>query len=360
MRKTFGIVIFLLTLLPLIGSGDAFTIKAQNFTFENGEYWLPDINVEPKQKVRCESCGQEFDDDEAFDRHLKYTTVCADYYGINNNSDKDGDDDTINGYCCFCGLPEDRCTCTGAECNGSYNGGDSGLGGETIIIDNNIENETGKWFDDVVDTPDTTSNRQYTPEQELEFAKQISKTIRKLIEKLEKEGRIKYSDKDINCHYNPKTGCLILPANSDFTPGGVVHELIHYIQDQLGVLNYDICGSDNEYEAYVVNYIFMTAIGEVDYTASGLKGHSIWDVFTDLVVNCCKYTDGVAMYTPDFLSALNNLNHVELSEYFRNYWENIDNNNGSDSRSLYYKYHDSNYCWNWRDILNFLGFKENR
>ena len=79
------------------------------------------------------------------------------------------------------------------------------MGGETIIIDNNIENETGKWFDDAVDTPDTTSNRQYTPEQELEFAKQISKTIRKLIEKLEKEGRIKYSDKDINCHYNPKT-----------------------------------------------------------------------------------------------------------------------------------------------------------
>lgn len=44
MRKTFGIVIFLLTLLPLICSGDAFTIKAQNFTFENGEYWLPDVD----------------------------------------------------------------------------------------------------------------------------------------------------------------------------------------------------------------------------------------------------------------------------------------------------------------------------
>lgn len=36
MRKTFGIVIFLLTLLQLMGFGDAFFIKAQNFTFENG------------------------------------------------------------------------------------------------------------------------------------------------------------------------------------------------------------------------------------------------------------------------------------------------------------------------------------
>lgn len=44
MRKTFGIVIFVLTLLPLIGFGDTFTIKAQNFTFENGEYWLPDVD----------------------------------------------------------------------------------------------------------------------------------------------------------------------------------------------------------------------------------------------------------------------------------------------------------------------------
>lgn len=128
MRKILGIAIFLLTLLPLIGSGDAFTIKAQNFAFENGEYWLPEVGVEPDQKVRCESCGQEFDDDDAFDRHLKHDCACANYYGINNNSNSN--DNIINGYCCFCGLPEDLCTCTGAECNGSYNnGGYGGFGG---------------------------------------------------------------------------------------------------------------------------------------------------------------------------------------------------------------------------------------
>ena len=48
MRKTFGIVIFLLTLLPLMGFGDAFTIKAQNFTFENGntgyQTWMNNNN----------------------------------------------------------------------------------------------------------------------------------------------------------------------------------------------------------------------------------------------------------------------------------------------------------------------------
>lgn len=129
MRKILGIVIFLLTLLPLIGSGDAFTIKAQNFAFENGENWLQEVEVEAKHKVKCDCCKGSFDDQDAFDRHLKYDNVCAAFYGINNNSDKDGDDDTKNGNCCFCGLPEDQCTCTGAECNGSYNGGYGGFGG---------------------------------------------------------------------------------------------------------------------------------------------------------------------------------------------------------------------------------------
>ena len=129
MKKVLGIVIFLLTLLPLIGFGDAFTIKAQNFAFENGEYWLPEVGVEADHKVTCDRCNVSFDDQEAFDRHLKYDCVCADYYGINNNSDKDGDDDTINGNCCFCGLPEDRCTCKGAECHGSHSGGYGGVGG---------------------------------------------------------------------------------------------------------------------------------------------------------------------------------------------------------------------------------------
>ena len=129
MRKILGIVIFLLTLLPLIGSGDAFTIKAQNFAFENGENWLPEVGVEAEHKVKCDCCKGSFDDQEAFDRHLKYDNACAIFYGINNNSNSN--DNIINGYCCFCGLPEDLCTCTGAECNGSYNnnGGYGGFGG---------------------------------------------------------------------------------------------------------------------------------------------------------------------------------------------------------------------------------------
>lgn len=136
MRKTFGIVVFLLTLLPVLNIVDTAMLHAQNFTYENGEYWLSEVEVEAEanDKVKCESCGEEFEDYDAFDRHLKYNTVCEAFYSPNND---EGDEDVTNGNCCFCGLPEDRCTCTGAECNGSYNGGDSGFGGSIGAGDDN-------------------------------------------------------------------------------------------------------------------------------------------------------------------------------------------------------------------------------
>ena len=128
MRKTFGIVIFLLTLLPVLNIADTAMLHAQNFTYENGEYWLSEVEVEAEanDKVKCESCGEEFDNDDAFYKHLKYNTVCEAFYGPNND---EGDEDVTNGNCCFCGLPEGECTCTGVECNGDYNGGNSGFGG---------------------------------------------------------------------------------------------------------------------------------------------------------------------------------------------------------------------------------------
>ena len=360
MRKILGIVIFLLTLLPLIGSGDAFTIKAQNFAFENGEYWLPDVDVTAEHKVVCECCNQSFRDNDAFDAHLRYDNVCADYYNPKSNNSDDDDDNIINGHCCFCGQPEDQCTCPGAGCNGSYGGGNSGFGGETIIIWNdsgygNFGQDNDKLFDDVADTPEPPSDSGYTAEQCLEFAKQISKTIRKLIEKLEKEGRIKYSDKDINCHYNPKTGCIILPANSDFTEGAVVHELIHYIQDELGILNIDICGSDNEYQAYVVNYIFMTAMGYMSFNApQGVSGN-VWEDFKKAVDIYCKKNNEELVYNQTFIDILNGLNHVQLSEMFRDYWRSMDEILPTD-HSIYYYAHDDNYNWSWELILKLLGF----
>lgn len=87
-------------------------------------------------KVTCDCCKERFDDQEAFDRHLNLDYVCRSYYGY---GDKEEDDDTINGNCCFCRRPIDQCTCVGVDVSGnrqstsmwsiSVGGGGSGSGG---------------------------------------------------------------------------------------------------------------------------------------------------------------------------------------------------------------------------------------
>lgn len=125
MRKILGIAIFMLTLLPVLNIGDASSLYAQNFSYENGSYWIPDVEVNGKHKVKCDCCKESFDDEEAFDRHLEHNYNCRNYYGIKDDNDNDkeeddGDDndDLINGYCYICRRPTNQCTCTGVECTG--------------------------------------------------------------------------------------------------------------------------------------------------------------------------------------------------------------------------------------------------
>ncbi|MDO4932062.1 MAG: hypothetical protein Q4E63_05340, partial [Prevotellaceae bacterium] len=84
----------------------------------------------------------------------------------------------------------------------------------------------------------------------------------------------------------------------------------------------------------------------------------IWNTFAAQVKKGCKNINGELTYTSEFISTLENLNHKDLSDNFRNYWKYIDNNNSSNCHSTYYKNHNPKYNWNWRDILNFIGFKE--
>ncbi len=122
MRKILGIAIFMLTLLPVLNIGDAFSLYAQNFSYENGSYWIPDVEVNGKHKVKCDCCKESFDDEEAFNRHLEHNYNCRNYYGIkdDNDNDDDKDNDNNNGgdlgfggknFCAYCGKPYGTCSC---------------------------------------------------------------------------------------------------------------------------------------------------------------------------------------------------------------------------------------------------------
>lgn len=131
MRKILGIAIFMLTLLPILNIGDAFSLYAQNFSYENGSYWIPDVEVNGKHKVKCDCCKESFDDEEAFNRHLEHNYNCRNYYGIKDDNDDDKDNDNNNGgdlgfggkdFCPYCNKPYGSCSCRGADVTGKNKG----------------------------------------------------------------------------------------------------------------------------------------------------------------------------------------------------------------------------------------------
>lgn len=377
MRKILILTLFFVTLLPLLPWFGSATVHAQGIANEN--YYICSINgfiqmsLYPCSEgheievIKCKKCGKQYMNYETHECSAADDKIQCPHCGkmltpeenathncLNNGDGDDGNSEGNDGNGNVDGgwLP-------GVSVPGSrpgYGSGNNSGGNEDIFYGGIGGGGSGGTSDNVT----TSSHRTYTSEQELEFAKQLSKVIRSLIEELEKAGRIQYSDKDVNCHYDPKTGNLILPANSDFVPGAVVHELIHYIQDKLEILDIETCSSDNEYQAYVISYIFMTAKGETEHPCpQGVQGTEDWDKLIINIKENCKNINGEITYNQSFLKSLENLDHSQLSEIFRSYWKTMDGEN-SKEHSVYYETHVDNYNWNWEQILKSLGFKETK
>ena len=119
--------------MPILNISDISSVYAQNWTYENGSYWLEELIVTNDKQIKCDCCQQSFKDKDAFDRHLKYDNVCRSYYGIdeeeeeekeeekeedkkNNNEKKD---DKTNNTCRYCHRPSEMCICTGISYPGT-------------------------------------------------------------------------------------------------------------------------------------------------------------------------------------------------------------------------------------------------
>ena len=122
--KKLEIIIFLLTLMPIINIGNTSAISAQNWGTENNPWQLPDLEVSGKEKVTCDCCHGTFDDDDAFNNHIAHSYACQIYYG--NGSEGEENEDDLRGTCCFCHKPSNECTCNGAVCPGNKGGNSSG------------------------------------------------------------------------------------------------------------------------------------------------------------------------------------------------------------------------------------------
>ena len=263
-------------------------------------------------------------------------------------------------HCAFCQrelIGDEVCDCQEpviTPTSGSGGNGGGTTGGATGTGNGNVVGI----YSDTEDKTTGDNSEGYTVQDILNWARGRSKTLRDIIDKLEKEGRIHVVSGDSTCHYNPKTKEIILPEDVSYSVESVTHEIIHYLQDENGMLNIDSCGSDNEYQAYVLNFIYNKACKEQVVKPRSNCIVSDWDDLEDMIEREVKRKGKGFTYTTIFINWLNKMNHADLSESFRDYYREVDSQNSTTERQVYYLHHDSKYDWQWEVMLNKLGFKK--
>ncbi len=139
-RRILSLVIFLLTLFPLLGIVDGSAVKAQHWTYEDGSNWLPDVDVGSTNE-KCETCGHFYDPEEGHEcwyeceychsrvsdlnKHYEYSQACAIAAGYK--------DEEVS-HCPFCGREleeEEYCTCANLVVPGTKPSGGGAGGGSS-------------------------------------------------------------------------------------------------------------------------------------------------------------------------------------------------------------------------------------
>ena len=348
------ILLFMLLLVNLQLTTDNGSLSIGFGEVAAQSYWeeeLPEVVVTGNAYEECNLCHQKYlkrdmEQHQGYECPERLVTcdICHKPYKYSEPHTCDAKE----GNCVFCGKPVDQCTCKGPEIQGSGSGssggrpsgGYGGGGGDSPKVTPTP----------TVDSLQTTNKRNY-PIEELEWAKKFSKKIEEIIEHLQKADKIIVKDTP-NPQYDSTKKSIYLPKNTDFTSESLVHEIIHYLQDSLGMMNYDINSSDIEYQAYLLNYVLQKAYGTVIQAPMGCELYEGWSVFSDLANEGC-WKDGDDIYIGRKLrDALYNLDHSAMSQLFRNQYRSTMPNQKS-----YYAHHDDTYNYNWDSLLNSLGVK---
>lgn len=169
------------------------------------------------------------------------------------------------------------------------------------------------------------------------------------IEELESKSVFIFENDLNNPQYNPQDGKIHIPTDGTWTSAeGVSHEMIHYWQDQLGMLDYDRCSSNNELQAYFVNYLLLD-IHKYDielplefdgWNTDGWKKNNLYGLDSS----------GYPYYTDNLLTEIQKYGINHVAEIF---YENSKNYSTSSSNGHSY---NPNYNWNWAELLKSVGF----
>ena len=61
MNRILLLLLFSLFLLPNMKVGSYSSVSAQNMAYENGSWWLPEVEVHGKEKIQCCYCFKYYD-----------------------------------------------------------------------------------------------------------------------------------------------------------------------------------------------------------------------------------------------------------------------------------------------------------
>jgi len=181
-------------------------------------------------------------------------------------------------------------------------------------------------------------------------------SMRKVINTLIEQGKIRASTKtnygsDVyKTYYDPNGGNIYVAK--DYSADMFFHELIHYFQAQGGILDYDRCSSNNEFEAYFFTMIFYIIRGWGSVDGANWLESTVWEDFRNKTYEHASCNESGSLWIDHVLFAFfEEYDYSPMMQYFRNYWKSNSKNES------YYKNYDDNYRMNWKYLFDCVGVK---
>ncbi len=212
------------------------------------------------------------------------------------------------------------------------------------IVD--VENEQNSELEE--DEPEHTNKEPsgyQTAEQVIQELKSQTPELKNLLDQLQKENRIHVHNGERTC-YVQSSGFLFIGKGA--TNDMVLHETIHYLQDECGKLNYDKNSINNEYETQWLTFLatYIEQLGLYPQSELGLSDEFFYEMMNQLSQNIDFDTKATNDDFYDIIDKYADGHENEFSEKL--------SANGSDNS--YNHSYDSNYKYDWRGMLNKLGY----
>lgn len=211
------------------------------------------------------------------------------------------------------------------------------------IVD--VENEQNSELEE--DEPEHTNKEPsgyQTAEQVIQELKSQTPELKNLLDQLQKENRIHVHNGERTC-YVQSSGFLFIGKGA--THDMVLHETIHYLQDECGKLNYDKNSINNEYETQWLTYLTTyIEYGCGSFAELGLDEAS-FRTMRDLLEQNVDWetgtvTDGFYDIVAEYADGHENEFSVRLGS--------------TDHNNAYTNSYDSNYDYDWKGMMNKLGY----